>query len=1083
MVWTYQAKAQTGPDTLFLNDGIDEYQCRDYIFLLEDHEGLSNMNEIDTAAFRAAASFDLLQPSAKYWGRMTLKNENATDQHWFFSPDYLSSPEHNGIVQVHLMYADSTLLKHSGRYLPFSQKDHIHAKDNFVQIHLKAGQSVNLIFSIEKINHSAPELNPYLFSKSRFQEIVAKRPYVREGILQGMLWMMILYSFVIFLGTKEKTYLIYSLFLLSSSIYFLYLSGVLIDTVLKEYPTINPYIRIIVSNLVPWAFFQFSRAFVNTKELIPNWDKVAKYILWFIASICAIELMICAIWFHEPVLNIMINGAFLVEGIFLLTIIIRFFFTPYRIARIFIFGSLCMVIAAFVGVGADIFLKVQDVLIIVEAAFVAQVLTFALGLAYKLRSAEREQLEAQKVLNEELKKADQLKNIFLANTSHELRTPLTGILGLSENMYERFEKLSADEAKRSLSMIVSSSYRLTQLVNDLLDFSKLKNKELSISSKAVDLKILVEIVIRMNQKLATAKQLELINHIADIPMVFGDENRIQQILFNLIGNAIKFTPEGKIEIDATQEGNLIKVSISDTGIGIPEEKREKIFEEFEQLDGTINRLYSGTGLGLSISKKLVELQGGQIWVESIENTGSTFYFTLQIASDQSGSIPLTTFKSPVLAQQPEGIPLSPLSNKQKLHQSSILIIDDEIINHEVLKGHLMDEGYELLSVMNGEDALSFLNKGNQPDLVLLDIMMPKLSGFEVCRILREKYLPSELPIIMVTAKNQVNDLVEGLDKGANDYLSKPFTRSELLARVRTQFHLHGIYEKSSRFVPKEFIRALGMESMLDLTLGDHISKEVSVLFADIRGYTSLAEGMQPDENFRFVNSFAGRMGPLIKQNKGFVHQYLGDCIMAIFTEHPSHSLQAAIDMQEGLKEYNQERISTGKVPLKIGIGMHTGQLIMGIIGDQNRTEAATISDTVNTASRMEGLTKFFGANILLSEDSLNQILLSPQKDQFEWRFLGKVQLKGRKNPIKVFESLNGLSDPQYSLKSNSKILFEQALKAYFKQDFVHAVGSFKKVLLDNPEDKAAAYYLSLSGKYVVEGVEKKWNGVISMTVK
>jgi len=181
-----------------------------------------------------------------------------------------------------------------------------------------------------------------------------------------------------------------------------------------------------------------------------------------------------------------------------------------------------------------------------------------------------------------------------------------------------------------------------------------------------------------------------------------------------------------------------------------------------------------------------------------------------------------------------------------------------------------------------------------------------------------------------------------------------------------------VYEASGKFVPFEFIRSLGKEFITDVRLGDHIEKVVTVLFTDIRDYTTLAEQMTPEENFHFVCSLNESIGPMIKKYNGFVNQYLGDSIMAIFPGSATDALNAAIDMQKEVQEFNRVRKINNQVPIKIGIGMHTGSLVMGITGDQERMDAATISDTVNTASRIESLTKYYRANILLSDASWNR---------------------------------------------------------------------------------------------------------------
>ena len=190
------------------------------------------------------------------------------------------------------------------------------------------------------------------------------------------------------------------------------------------------------------------------------------------------------------------------------------------------------------------------------------------------------------------------------------------------------------------------------------------------------------------------------------------------------------------------------------------------------------------------------------------------------------------------------------------------------------------------------------------DLILLDIMMPKVSGFDVCHKIREEYLPSELPIIMVTAKDQVSDLVEGFNSGANDYLAKPFSKGELLARIRTHLNLLKINMAYERFIPKEFIKYLKCESIIDVKLGDFIQKEITILFSDIRAFTTLSEQMTAQENFDFLNSYLSRMGPVIRENSGFIDKYIGDAIMALFPETAENAVKASIEMMKQLNIFN-----------------------------------------------------------------------------------------------------------------------------------------------------------------------------------
>lgn len=695
-------------------------------------------------------------------------------------------------------------------------------------------------------------------------------------------------------------------------------------------------------------------------------------------------------------------------------------------------------------------------------------------------AAKEVELQKERKLNERLQQIDQLKDQFLANTSHELRTPLLGIIGLSESLLDR----EAESAKQEdLSMIISSGKRLSGLVDDILDFSKLKSQDIALVRKPVNLKALVDVILRINTPLIQGKSLNLANHIPDdFPAIDGDENRLQQILYNLIGNALKFTEKGSVEVYARQIDTFIELEVKDTGIGIPEHKLESIFQEFEQGDGSSMREFAGTGLGLSISKKLVEIHGGKLWVKSTQGVGSSFFLTLPVSSEEAAESLAPVSLTPIKSMQVEG-PAEISSFSEELFDNRafhVMVVDDEPVNQQVIKNHLAGKNFHLTQVMNGEEAMAEIEQGKRFDLVLLDIMMPRMSGYQVCQQIREVFLPSELPIIMITAKNQVRDLVEGLSIGANDYLAKPFSKEEFLARVRTQIDLNRINRTTSKFVPNEFLRSLGHERITQVMLGDQTEREVTVMFSDIRGYTTLAESMTPQETFKFVNAFNGRMGPIIQRQGGFVNQYMGDGIMSIFPESSVDALRAAVGMQKELIVYNEVRLKTNRQAVKIGIGIHTGSLIMGIIGDEERMDAATISDSVNTSARIESLTKYYGVSILLSEESLEKI---PNPAEFSLRYLGKVLVKGKQAPIGIYECFDGDDPDVVEKKQRSKVHFDKGLAAFFDKDFAQSAIHFKEVLKELPDDFTTQLFYKRAGEYISTGVPETWTGVEVMASK
>ena len=299
------------------------------------------------------------------------------------------------------------------------------------------------------------------------------------------------------------------------------------------------------------------------------------------------------------------------------------------------------------------------------------------------------------------------------------------------------------------------------------------------------------------------------------------------------------------------------------------------------------------------------------------------------------------------------------------------------------------------------------------------------------------------------------------------------------AREREEAMLR-IHEVTKKFVPNEFIRALGKEELTDIKLGDQAEKIVTVLFTDIRDFTSLSEMMTPEENFNFVSSFNARLGPIIRSNNGFINQYLGDSIMAIFPDNAEDALRAAIEMRRALFEFNAERNLLGMPPIGTGIGMHTGPLIMGITGDDQRLDAATISDTVNTASRIESLTKYYKSPLLLSQETFQHL---GQQHHFSLRHLGKVRLKGKHKLLNIVECLDGHDGQSFEKKKSTLPVFQEALSLYHKQQFENATQLFNVILESDPDDLTARYFVENAARYLQEGVPGNWTGTLEMLNK
>src|SRR5690625_3890533 len=337
---------------------------------------------------------------------------------------------------------------------------------------------------------------------------------------------------------------------------------------------------------------------------------------------------------------------------------------------------------------------------------------------------------------------------------------------------------------RQLSMIMTSGQGLTHLVNEILDFSKLKYESLKLHLKPIYINSIIEIVLAISKPLLKEKPIELINQVNDsLPPVLADENRLQQILYNLLDNAIKYTDEGKIVISATldNESENLRIDVRDTGRGISQDQLKFIFQPFQQGKTSLSREVNGIGIGLNITKNLVDLHNGKMDVSSKVGKGSTFSVTLTVHDKVNHEEEIAVTVENHVTEELDSLQYPQHIDKAKY---KLLVVDDEIITVEGLMNNPALKGYDGLTALQGEDVFEILTENNI-DLLILDIMMPEMSGYEVCQKLRQNYSLMELPILMLTAKNQLRDKMLAFEAGANDYLVKPCDKQELLSRVKT----------------------------------------------------------------------------------------------------------------------------------------------------------------------------------------------------------------------------------------------------------------------------------------------------------
>ncbi len=624
------------------------------------------------------------------------------------------------------------------------------------------------------------------------------------GLLYGILLAMAFYNLFLYLTIRESSYLFYVIAITSQAI-FLFLDSKHLRYLLDDFYLSSWWVNMserIIYPLVVITALLAQRSLLRIYEYNPRLDMVIKVILGAFGLVILLTFVT-----NEKVFQ------YLFITLLIVAIPLAFYSNIDAIRR----GSLTAVVHL---AATSIFLTGAIVLILLQLwpdfpsnaftnnayniGIVMQSLLLSLSLSAQYNQIKQEKEDAQKQAIDNLVKSEKIKDDLLTNVSHELRTPLYGINGLAEIALTEFRSNNnnAELITQNLELIQTSGDRLTKLVNDLLDFSSAKEKEAYIKFRPVDLNSISALAVAICKPLIKEKNLDLRVEIdPNLPLVAGDEDRLQQVLVNLTSNALKFTYSGEVVISAqlTSDYDVI-VKIRDTGIGIHKTDHDNIFKTFEKLPSQHLNAF-GIGLGLPLAKSIVELHRSELKVESELDLGSTFSFKLRVSMDQARAVKSPSIHKQMIRradylQQANKKPKAPkLRSEQDI---TILVVDDDEINRVVM-GQQLDE-YNVIKCSNGLDALTVV-EGEKPDLILLDLMMPGLNGYEVCQKLRRQYSQIELPIILVTAKNHLEDLTQGFKTGANDYLAKPFHNEELRSRVENQLRLsllHRVNEDNLR---------------------------------------------------------------------------------------------------------------------------------------------------------------------------------------------------------------------------------------------------------------------------------------------
>ena len=684
-----------------------------------------------------------------------------------------------------------------------------------------------------------------------------------------------------------------------------------------------------------YLLLKFIHSFLNVRE---NWlDRLVQYFYLALTLAFCVDLVVFggAEHFVRHLLGPYLQSMGFVI-LYMIWINVRAIRNRQPFARFFFAGL--MVLLVFATYSTFVFLKIVDDTPRVNEGFFGMVMVFATVLARRYSRVHKD----LKTAHGDLLVLDRMKDDFLATTSHELRTPLHGIMGLVSGIRDEDLGPINAEQKENLVLIHDSARRLSVLVDDILNFSKIRAGKMDLFLEPLALGDVIQTVVSLSRGLIGEKPLRIETDVpAGLPPVNADGVRIQQVLFNLVGNAIKYSAEGTIRLTVARlDSDRLEVSVSDEGVGIPAAQLERIWRPFEQLEDDVNtRLHAGTGLGLAVSRELVEMHRGSIRVQSEPGRGSTFSFDLPVYRAGENQPGLRRVRSadpalPARARMFQPVDSGAVEAQDAQRYSSlaqgdgkseatrerpqfarekkfqILAIDDDSTNLQIIRQMLGSAGYETTTARSGPAGLELLDD-REYDLVLLDLMMPGMSGYEVCERIRAEH-PEYLPILMLTARNELEDRLRGFALGANDYLSKPFDKNELLSRIENQLAIKYLLDAEQNLVEE----LQGEKSQIELNLVQR-SRQLKAATERIRAWeTMITEDMELAEKFQkrmlsYDRPPAGvelydRYEPLLKIGGDIYNVFqTGPGRLRIFlADAAGHGINASLNTVKILSEYD-----------------------------------------------------------------------------------------------------------------------------------------------------------------------------------
>lgn len=826
-----RAQPATVDGAIVLTDSLDKVHIDQSIFTIKDPQNAYTIEEVAVPPIQwsfmpnDSGIFNKGFTDSSYWIQFNIVNRSP-NSNWLLELPVpmleqaaLYSPSEDGSFAVNEI----------GRRVPMDEREYYHR--NLVFNLDFAGQEESTFF-LKVVSDGPLQLPLTIWEREAFQAQTRSMTAL-TGLLAGMGIVLSIYYLSQFVRHRQRVYLYFLLFAVSVSYGLSAMSGLTLSYIWPEHSWLDGALVYASIGITSIFALLYTESFLDTRRHFPASRNLIKILVWFNVALIAL------LFFSFDVIRMILPLSVVASGILMLAVSAASWNKGIKYARYYTAGSILFLL----GAGTAIFQLFGVAALNMEAknsvylSIGASVFLSALSLSDKEAARvndklkrEKKAIERQRLAMESLKHANERKDELLAITSHGLRTPLYGMIGIAETLQENNAGRISPAMNHQLGTIAENGKKLAHMINSILDFSKLKQNSLDIHVEPVKIHKLTENVLEICRPLVKNDAVRLYETVPhNLPEAIADPDRFQQILYNLVENAINYTETGEIVISAKKSGKQILVSVRDTGKGIEQEKLPTLFEAFHKSEEEKKGHKRGTGIGLNITKRLVELHGGWLKVESSAGTGSTFSFTLPVYSP----------KETEAASQPEIQAVEELSaseitetvtaRRKRGSQIRALVVEHEEVNRQMLIYQLEQEGYSVYGASGGIEAIRLLEQ--QPiDLVILDWSLEDMSGDELCRHIRKDYTLTELPILMLSQREGLREKTEAFTAGANDYLLKPCDKEEFLLRVDTLANLRTLTQEITSlnyFLErnvKERTMALEITNMNLVTVNDEIQE-------------------------------------------------------------------------------------------------------------------------------------------------------------------------------------------------------------------------------------------------------------------